>query len=219
MARRPLRWVVLVMGLPVLLIALLMTAGFFLPRDHEAISSARFAAPPDSVWAVISDLERVPSWRPDVIRMDRLPDHDGHAVWLEVGQTGSLPYEVVEWLPPVRLALRVDDPASSLLRQLDLRDRTRSRGKSPHRGRARRDQERALSRARAVRLRLSLHARRHPALPGHAVGRGDHPRARAGGLKGDGPARYPYGGASVRGWGKNSGFPGGSGALFSAGAR
>jgi uncharacterized protein YndB with AHSA1/START domain len=110
MARRPLRWVVLVMGLPVLLIAMLLTTGYFLPRDHEAASSARFAVPPDSVWAVISDLEHVPSWRPDVTRMERLPDHDGHAVWLEVGQTGSLPYEVVEWLPPVRLALRIDDP-------------------------------------------------------------------------------------------------------------
>ncbi len=110
MARRPLRWVVLVMGLPVLLIAMLITAGFFLPRDHAAVSSARFAASPDSVWAVISDLEHVPSWRPDVTRMERLPDRNGRAVWLEVGQTGSLPYEVVEWLPPVRLALRVDDP-------------------------------------------------------------------------------------------------------------
>lgn len=110
MARRPLRWLVLVMGLPVLFIAALMTAGFFLPRDHEAVSSARFAAPPDSVWAVISDLERVPSWRPDVTRMERLPDRNGHAVWLEVGQTGSLPYEVVEWVPSTRLALRIDDP-------------------------------------------------------------------------------------------------------------
>jgi uncharacterized protein YndB with AHSA1/START domain len=111
MARRPMRWVVLVMGLPVLLIAALMTAGFFLPRDHEAISAARFAVSPDSVWAVISDLEHVPSWRPDVTRMERLPDRNGHAVWLEVGQTGSLPYEVVEWVPSVRLALRIDDPA------------------------------------------------------------------------------------------------------------
>ncbi len=110
MARRPLRWLVLVMGLPVLLIAMLMTAGLFLPRDHAACSSARFAAPPDSVWAVISDLEHAPSWRPDVIRMERLPDRDGHPAWLEVGQTGSLPYEVVEWLPPERLALRIDDP-------------------------------------------------------------------------------------------------------------
>lgn len=109
MSRRPMRWLVLIMGLPVLAIALLMTVGFFLPRDHTAASSARFTAPPDSIWAVISDFERVPSWRRDVKRMERLPDRDGHAVWLEVGQTGSLPYEVVEWTPPVRLVLRIDD--------------------------------------------------------------------------------------------------------------
>ena len=110
MARRPLRWLVLLMGLPVLGIAALTTAGFFLPAGHLAVSRARFAVPADSVWAVISDLERAPSWRPDVQRMERLPDRDGRPMWLEVGQTGSLPYAVVEWTPPSRLALRIEDP-------------------------------------------------------------------------------------------------------------
>lgn len=111
MARRPLRWLVLVMGLPVVLIAVLITVGLFLPRDHAVASRARFAASPDSVWAVISDLGNAASWRPDVKRMERLPDRNGHAAWLEVGQTGSLPYEVVEWDPPRRLAVRIDDPS------------------------------------------------------------------------------------------------------------
>lgn len=103
-------WILILAGIPLLSLAVAILVGSNLPAEHVATSRARFPVGPDSLWAVITDFPRVPTWRPDVKRMERLPDQGGHPVWLEVGSTGSLPFEITEWDPPRRITTRIADP-------------------------------------------------------------------------------------------------------------
>ena len=53
----------------------------------------------------------MPSWRLNVIKVERLPDQNGHPVWRETYKSGeSLPLEMLESLPPRRLVGRIADP-------------------------------------------------------------------------------------------------------------
>jgi uncharacterized protein YndB with AHSA1/START domain len=83
--------------------------GVTLPRRHHVTRTALYAQPPDTVWAVIADMERSPSWRTEITRVERLPDRDGHPVWNQVSRQGSWPLEIVEATPPTRLVAVVAD--------------------------------------------------------------------------------------------------------------
>jgi uncharacterized protein YndB with AHSA1/START domain len=91
----------------VALVLLVAVVGALLPRDYDAALSARYAQPPQAVWAVVSDLAALPTWDPLVRRMERLPDRSGHPVWREHNGDGTVTYEVVEVLAPRRLVLQV----------------------------------------------------------------------------------------------------------------
>lgn len=90
-----------------LFIATTFLVGSLLPKEHEVRSTAIYGVPPDSVWAVITDFEKTPSWRPDVRSMK-----PGAApnTWIEEGLTGELTYEIVSEEPPRKLVTRVTDP-------------------------------------------------------------------------------------------------------------
>lgn len=105
------KWVVI--GLAVLagLFALIAAIGAMVPRTHVATRSLRLAQPPDSVWAVLTDFEHHPSWRPNLKTVERLEDREGHPVWVETdARTGRMPIEYVEMVPPTRLVGRIADP-------------------------------------------------------------------------------------------------------------
>ena len=94
----------------VVVLALLATAwGAILPANHRATRTATYAQPPAAVWAVIADLPGQSRWRPDVPKIERLADRNGHEVWWEgVGKSG-VPFETLESQPPTRLVRRIVD--------------------------------------------------------------------------------------------------------------
>lgn len=105
------KWVLIAVAAVVGLVGVVAFVGALLPRAHTASRTGQFRQPPDSVWRAITDFAAAPSWRPDVRAVERLPDRDGHAVWQETDKHGQrLPLEILEFVPPRRLVMRIADP-------------------------------------------------------------------------------------------------------------
>jgi uncharacterized protein YndB with AHSA1/START domain len=105
------RWFLAALGILSGVVALAAGVGALLPRGHVASRTLRVRRTPAEVWALITDVERFPSWRSGVTHVDRLPDRDGRAAWVEHGSSGDIPLETVDAQPPERLVLRIADPA------------------------------------------------------------------------------------------------------------
>jgi len=104
------RWVLGIAGLLVALVLIVCLIGYMLPKSHVASASARFAAPPDSIWTSLTDVAAFPKWRPGLTKVELLPDENGQRGWREIGKHDAVTYRVVESLPPRRLVTRIADP-------------------------------------------------------------------------------------------------------------
>ena len=94
----------------ILIVVVVVAIGAMLPVQHVASRSAVLAAPPDTVWHLITDIAGFPSWRGDVKRVERLPDRDGRPVWVEETTSGRITLAVDRAEPPRLLVLRIADP-------------------------------------------------------------------------------------------------------------
>ena len=106
------KWVLIVVGGIVGLIALMAVVGAFVSRDHRATSSISLRQSPDSVWKVVRDLGNIPSWWPAMQKVERLPDRDGHEVWRQKMSGFDVPIIVLESSPPRKLVTQIDPAAS-----------------------------------------------------------------------------------------------------------
>jgi uncharacterized protein YndB with AHSA1/START domain len=102
------RLVLIVVAVVVALLACVWVVGLALPRDHVAARSARFAAPPDQVWALVGDLASYARWAPQVTDVQRLSDQNGHPVYA-LGGKWAMPLEVEDREAPRRLVVRIVD--------------------------------------------------------------------------------------------------------------
>lgn len=59
------KWILRAVLLVIALVAVIALAGYFLPVGHEASRSAEFSKPPETVYALISDLKNYQTWWPD----------------------------------------------------------------------------------------------------------------------------------------------------------
>ena len=80
--------------------ALAALVGSRLPKGHRASREGAFAASPAALWAVITDVEAFSAWRTDVKKVQRLPDREGRAAWIEEGRSGKMTLAVERWEPP-----------------------------------------------------------------------------------------------------------------------
>ena len=103
------RWVLAFAALLVAVVLIVSVIGYTLPRSHVASASARFAAPPDSLWTSLTDVPAFPKWRPGVARVELLPDENGQRGWREFGKHDAVTYRVVESVAPRRLVARIAD--------------------------------------------------------------------------------------------------------------
>jgi uncharacterized protein YndB with AHSA1/START domain len=107
------KWIIVAAIVIVALAAVMAVAalvGSRLPRAHAVSRTAALAAPPDAVWAAITNVDAFPSWRADVKKVDRLPDREGRPVWVEQGPSGRLTLAVERMDPPRVLVVRIADP-------------------------------------------------------------------------------------------------------------
>jgi uncharacterized protein YndB with AHSA1/START domain len=84
--------------------------GARLPKEHVAWGRARYAQPPETVFAALADFTAATAWRADVKRIELLPVEDGRVRVREEGRRGTLPLEVEELVPPRRMVTRIADP-------------------------------------------------------------------------------------------------------------
>ena len=98
--------IVILAGLLILIAAI----GWLLPKNHVATRIGRYHQPAKAVWASITDVEAMPSWREGLKSVQRLPDRNGLPAHVEVTSAGKLPMETIEMTPPERLVTRIADP-------------------------------------------------------------------------------------------------------------
>jgi uncharacterized protein YndB with AHSA1/START domain len=93
------------------LVAVVALIGAALPKGHRASKTTSFAATSEEVFAVISDVARYAEWRPDVKRVELLPDENGRRMFKEHGGNGAVTYRIEQSQPPSRLLIRIADPS------------------------------------------------------------------------------------------------------------
>jgi uncharacterized protein YndB with AHSA1/START domain len=97
-----------VIGVLALLVAVVAVIGLMLPQNHVAARMVRVRQTPEQVFAIISDVERVPTWRADVTRVELLPSENGHMMFREHG-SDAVTYRVEASEPPRRRVVRIAD--------------------------------------------------------------------------------------------------------------
>jgi uncharacterized protein YndB with AHSA1/START domain len=97
-----------VIGVLILLVAVIAAIGMTLPQNHVAARTVRVRQTPEQVFAIISDVEKMPAWRADVTRVEILPFDDGRMMFREHG-SDAVTYRVETSEPPRRRVVRIAD--------------------------------------------------------------------------------------------------------------
>jgi hypothetical protein len=100
-------WVIVAIAVIVGLIALI---GSQLPKGHRATRTTRVKLPPDALFTLLSDVDNYKTWRPDVKKLERLPDREGRPAWVEETSTGKIPLYFERMERPSLLVGRIADP-------------------------------------------------------------------------------------------------------------
>ena len=98
-----LKWVLGVLFALIGIVAIIWVCGMFLPRDHMASRIGHYQVPPEKVWAALTDIDAMPSWRIGLKSVTRLPDKNGLPVHTEDTSAGKMTFETTLMDPPRRL--------------------------------------------------------------------------------------------------------------------
>lgn len=105
------RWALWILIAIAGLIVIVALVGSRLPKGHTATRTTRLKAPPDALYSLLSDVDNYRSWRPDVKKLERLPDRDGRPAWVEEMSTGKIPLYFERMERPSLLVARIADPS------------------------------------------------------------------------------------------------------------
>lgn len=90
--------------------AVVIGMGSRLPVEHTATASAVIAAPPERVWAMISDVQGQAGWRTGLKRVEMMAPGAGGPCWREV-QTGmEMPLCTISSEAPRGRVVQIADP-------------------------------------------------------------------------------------------------------------
>jgi hypothetical protein len=102
------KFALIALGVVAALLVVIVLVGYMLPVKHRAQITATIAAPPDQVYAIITNVAAFPEWRTGVRSVEVLPSPDGKRRWREVSKNGAIPYVAESENPPIGLATRID---------------------------------------------------------------------------------------------------------------
>jgi uncharacterized protein YndB with AHSA1/START domain len=112
-------WIAAVAGGLLTPILLAVAIGSLLPKNHRTSRSVVIRQSPQTLWAAISNLERLPSWWLMIRSVELLPAHNGTRRFRQTfanrrGRDRAVEMEVAESEGPRRLVTRIADPRSPL---------------------------------------------------------------------------------------------------------
>jgi uncharacterized protein YndB with AHSA1/START domain len=105
------RWIGLIIGALAAIVLLVVIVGALLPKGHVAARRARFSAPPEQVFAIISDVGSTATWRKEIRRVELLPADAGQTMFREHSGRDAITYRVEALDPPRRMRVRIADAA------------------------------------------------------------------------------------------------------------
>jgi hypothetical protein len=101
------RWLLIVVAVLVVIIGGVALIGLALPQNHSASRTAHLSPSPDSVWAIITNVDGYPSWRKDVTSVERVP---GQAFsWRETSGRDRMTYEATTVEQPTHFVTHIAD--------------------------------------------------------------------------------------------------------------
>lgn len=100
----PILWIVL--GAVVTLALVLFVGGMLVPREHTATCTVELAAPPEQVFATITDWKELPTWNKNVTAVRALEGGNG---WVESWGSMTIPLRVEKSEPPRTFVARIVD--------------------------------------------------------------------------------------------------------------
>ena len=98
---------IVVAALVLAVIVAVVVIGWLLPAEHVASGEVTVPAASQRVFEAISDVNRYPSWRPGITRVEVLATHPLR--WREHEGGDAITFEVVESSPPQQLKVRIAD--------------------------------------------------------------------------------------------------------------
>lgn len=75
---------------PIWALVLSLGLGLLLPGRHQERAVIRYHSSPEAVFAILTDLEAMPTWRRDLGHVERLPGRSGRVCWRERDRRGRL---------------------------------------------------------------------------------------------------------------------------------
>ena len=103
------RYLLIAAAALVAVVLIVLLVGWSLPVKHSATSEATFKSSPQSLYQLITDVDRFPEWRGSVKRIERVPDSAGKKRFREVGGDGTILFEIESAVPDQRLVTRIAD--------------------------------------------------------------------------------------------------------------
>jgi hypothetical protein len=101
------KWMLLIAGIIALLIVVALLLGLLQPVKHSVTRSIHLNQKPEAVFAVLDNITDLPSWSSGIVKVDRLPDHEGKPVMRCQLKWGGMQMIMtqLEHTPPTRLVI------------------------------------------------------------------------------------------------------------------
>jgi len=104
------KWVLIVAAIVIGIPLVLSAIGVFLPQNHIASRTATLDAPPERVFAAITDVDKFMTWRSGLKGVEKLPDDGKGLRFVEKSGTGDILFRVETLEPNTKLVTRIADP-------------------------------------------------------------------------------------------------------------
>ncbi len=102
------RLILIVLGILAALIGVVLAVGMTLPQNHTASRTTRLSAPPETVWALVTEYTKYPEWRKEIDSVERV-ESGGAPTWREVSKNDRMTYEAIVWEAPTHFVAHIAD--------------------------------------------------------------------------------------------------------------